>query len=64
MLTQCFNCPAEWAPGSEDWQFQECGACGWRPGMPLDDDSDDDDEYDDYEDDDDDRYKPVDSRNL
>ena len=70
MYNECLNCSAIWAPGSEEWDAQQCDACGWRPGMPVDKDVDDewdigamDDNWDEEEDDDE-RYSPVDSRNL
>lgn len=38
MLTECENCSSHWGPGSEEYDFQQCDACGWQPGVPLHDD--------------------------
>lgn len=45
-LTCCKNCSSIWEPGSEEWSFQQCAACGWRPG----DDVGEDDDFYDYDD--------------
>lgn len=41
----CHNCGCTWSPGSSEWEWQQCSACGWRPGMPIDDFDDEDDLY-------------------
>lgn len=28
-LESCPSCSAIWAPGSEEWDWQKCDACGW-----------------------------------
>lgn len=62
MLNECPNCSSIWAPGSEEWDWQRCDACGWPDhDEDLSDDWDDDDYPFDEEEDDDD---PNDSRNL
>ena len=43
MLEYCPNCQAVW--GAEEFDFQQCGACGW----PDIDDDEDDDELGNYE---------------
>jgi len=65
MLTQCERCPAIWSPGSEEWEDQQCGACGWRPGnigdVDEDYDFDDTDDFDHSDDDDvDDEWRALD----
>lgn len=43
---ECPVCGAIWAPGSEEWDWQQCDACGW----PDNDDNEfDEDEDDDWE---------------
>ncbi|MCX6210122.1 MAG: hypothetical protein NTZ59_11675 [Bacteroidetes bacterium] len=67
MLSECLNCPSIWGVGSEEWEDQQCSACGWRVGDAVDDDLPNDDFNDDnYYDDDyeDERNDPNDSRNL
>lgn len=60
-LNACQNCGSIWAPGSEEWDWQQCDACGWSPWGPIDEDDDFDDcEFEDY-----DRYdQREDSRNV
>lgn len=58
MLCECENCGSTWSPGTEEYDWQTCAACGWQPGDTIDDD-------DDFDFDDDDQDKNVnDSRNL
>lgn len=47
--TECENCSSIWSPGTEEYDCQQCSACGWIPGDSIDDD---DDFYDDTDDDD------------
>jgi len=42
----CLNCGSIWSLGSSEWEWQQCSACGWRPGMPIDDEFTDDDDFD------------------
>lgn len=56
-LTECPNCGSIWGVGSEEWQWQECDACGWP-------DNEDDYSGDEYDEDYDDSNDPNDSRNL
>ena len=65
-LSECLNCGSIWSTGTEEHDWQQCSACGWRPGMPIDEDDDDYISSDDIEDDyyDDERNDPNDSRNL
>lgn len=42
---ECMNCGAIWSPGTAEYDWQQCSACGWQPGDPITDD-DDDDVYD------------------
>jgi len=63
----CPNCSAIWAPGSEEWDWQQCDACGWPncDDEDLDLDSGDDSEYiDDDPDSEAEDNNPNDSRNL
>jgi hypothetical protein len=48
MRTSCPNCLAEWAPGSEEWDWQKCDSCGW----PDSEESFDEDYDPDYNNDD------------
>lgn len=63
-LTQCPNCGSIWGVGSEEWDWQQCDACGWP------DNENDRDDYNDYDEDefdedyDDEINDPNDSRNL
>ncbi|RTL56252.1 MAG: hypothetical protein EKK37_17415 [Sphingobacteriales bacterium] len=41
-LSECLNCGSIWSPGTEEHDFQRCSACGWQPGMPVDDFEEDD----------------------
>ena len=45
MLEECPNCSSIWAPGSEEWMFQQCGACGY-PDPSCEDFMRDDDDFD------------------
>lgn len=58
-LNECPNCGSIWGVGSEEWDWQQCDACGWP---------DNEDDYDEYNEDeydlDDDSNDPNDSRNL
>jgi hypothetical protein len=45
-LTECENCSSIWSPGTDEYDFQKCASCGWRPGDDLDEDIDDDDDLD------------------
>jgi hypothetical protein len=64
MKSECPNCGSIWGPGSEEWQFQECDACGWPSedceNFMRDEDDYQEDDYDQYREDND----PNDSRNL
>lgn len=40
--TECHNCGAIWSPGTEEYDWQKCSACGWSPGEPIDEDDDED----------------------
>ena len=43
-LQECGRCSAIWSPGSEEFEEQRCGACGWELGDdPVSDDDDDHD---------------------
>jgi len=37
MQHYCDNCDAVWAIGTDEYDYQQCSACGWKPGMPTDD---------------------------
>jgi hypothetical protein len=39
-LTECENCSSVWSPGTEEFDEQQCSACGWVPGTPLDEEDD------------------------
>ncbi len=39
--TECHNCGSIWGIGSEEYDWQQCDACGWRPGQPIDNEDDD-----------------------
>jgi len=49
-LTSCENCSSIWSPGTEEYDEQQCSACGWTPGAPLDEDDDDEDFWADFDD--------------
>ena len=51
--TECQNCSSIWSPGTEEYDWQQCSACGWTPGDPIDEDDDWDDDDDFYDDTDD-----------
>lgn len=36
--TSCHNCGSIWSPGSSEWEWQQCSACGWTPGDPIEED--------------------------
>lgn len=59
-LTECPNCGSMWGIGSEEYDWQECDACGWPDN---DHDEYNEDEYD-LDEFDDDSNDPNDSRNL
>lgn len=62
---ECYNCGSIWSPGTEEYDWQQCSACGWTPGDPIDDYDEDDDLYESqFDDEDDERNDPNDSRNL
>lgn len=61
---ECHNCSSIWSPGTEEHDWQQCSSCGWRPGMPVDEDDDDEDWDGYFDDEDDDTDDPNDSRNL
>lgn len=44
--TECLNCGSIWGVGSEEYDWQQCDACGWEPGKPTsqEDDFDIDDD--------------------
>lgn len=46
--SECHNCGSIWSPGSEEYDWQQCSACGWTPGDPIDD-PDYDETEEDYE---------------
>lgn len=48
--TSCHNCGSIWSPGSSEWEWQQCSACGWTPGDPVEEDEIDPDDYDEFED--------------
>ena len=52
MLSECENCSSTWSPGTEEYDWQTCAACGWQPGDPIDDDDDDDDDEFDFDEED------------
>lgn len=59
----CPNCSAVWGIGSEEWDWQQCDACGW----PNNDDDEDERDWIEEEDDYDswcEDNNPNDSRNL
>lgn len=60
---ECPNCGAIWGVGSEEYDWQECDACGWPNN---DEDYDDDNELDEEDDFDSqcEDNNPNDSRNL
>ncbi len=66
MRTDCPNCSAIWGVGSEEWEWQQCDACGW----PENDDEDDeynsgyDNDLDDDFDWNEEEKNPNDSRNI
>lgn len=43
----CENCSSIWSPGTEEHDWQQCSACGWSPGDPIDEEEDWDDDFDD-----------------
>jgi predicted nucleic acid-binding Zn ribbon protein len=45
-LEECLNCGSLWSVGTEEYDWQQCSACGWQPGEPIVDDDDDDDDDD------------------
>jgi len=49
--SECHNCGSIWSPGTEEYDWQKCSACGWEPGDPIEEDHGWDE--DDYELDDD-----------
>ena len=53
VFDECLNCGSIWGIGSEEYDFQQCDACGWMPGEPTDDDTLDDDNDDELD------YEPV-----
>ena len=61
-LGACPNCSAIWGIGSEEWDWQQCDACGWpnNDDEDLDDGLDYEDDYDQWCED----NNPNDSRNL
>lgn len=64
-LTECPNCSSIWGVGSEEWEWQQCDACGWPdPDAGFMDDDDEEnwpeDDYDQWCED----NNPNDSRNL
>ncbi len=44
-LTECPNCGSLWGISSEEYNWQQCGACGWQPGQLTEDEMEDDIEY-------------------
>ena len=48
LTTECGNCSSIWSPGTEEYDWQRCSACGWKPGDPIDDDDDDWDSDEDF----------------
>lgn len=36
--TECQNCSSIWSPGTEEYNWQKCAACGWKPGDPIEED--------------------------
>ena len=40
MITECPNCSAIWGIGSEEWEWQQCDACGWPDNNEDFDDTD------------------------
>lgn len=47
----CWNCGSTWSPATEEYYLQQCSACGWMPGMPVDEDDPDYDDGDMWDDD-------------
>lgn len=43
----CLNCSSNWEIGTEEFDWQVCSSCGWRPGDPIDEDDDEDDDWND-----------------
>ncbi|MEO5892258.1 MAG: hypothetical protein ABIQ31_18570 [Ferruginibacter sp.] len=35
---ECLNCGSIWSLGTEEYDFQQCDACGWTPGEPTKED--------------------------
>jgi hypothetical protein len=62
--SECHNCGSIWSPGTSEYDWQQCYACGWTPGDPLDDYDEDDDLHDGQRLDDDEDNDPNDSRNI
>ena len=60
-LSECPNCGAIWGIGSEEWDWQQCDACGYpNADEDYNDEDDWDDDYDSYCED----NNPNDSRNI